>query len=91
VQVGGVYRLRTIAKKEEGRGKKEEGRRKKEEGITMFYLIFSSILNKLFLATGILPVPDIFHSHSTTNIFFGGTSILPVPDVFHSRSHYGLA
>jgi len=26
VQVGGVYRLRTIAKKEEGRGKKEEGR-----------------------------------------------------------------
>jgi hypothetical protein len=40
--VGGVYRLRTIAKKEEGRGKKEEGRRKKEEGITMFYLIFSN-------------------------------------------------
>ncbi|MEG5038222.1 MULTISPECIES: hypothetical protein [unclassified Microcoleus] len=26
VQVGGVYRLRTIAKKEEGRRKKEEGR-----------------------------------------------------------------
>ncbi|MEG4119991.1 hypothetical protein QUA43_21300 [Microcoleus sp. N9_B4] len=50
VQVGGVYRLRTIAgrKKEEGRRKKEEGRRKKEEGITMFYLIFGTILNKLF-------------------------------------------
>jgi hypothetical protein len=27
VQVGGVYRLRTIAKREEGRGKREEGRR----------------------------------------------------------------
>jgi len=38
--------------KEEGRRKKEEGRRKREEGeITMFYLIFCSIINKLFLAS----------------------------------------
>ena len=39
VQVGGVYRLRTIAKKEERRRKREEGRGKREEGRGKNYVL----------------------------------------------------
>ncbi|WP_192808462.1 hypothetical protein [Microcoleus vaginatus] len=53
VQVGGVYRLRTIAKKEEGRRKKEEGR-----GNNYVLSDIWQYSQQAVLARGILPVPQ---------------------------------
>ncbi|MEG3905960.1 hypothetical protein QT987_28745 [Microcoleus sp. SVA1B4] len=53
VQVGGVYRLRTIAKKEEGRRKKEEGR-----GNNYVLSDIGLHSQQAFFATGKMPVPQ---------------------------------